>query len=115
MSDTGKDLRSRKCRPCGPGGLPPLAAQQVRTYLASVPQWTQSGDGTRISREYRLADFQAAMDFLRRVAEVAEAEDHHPDIHLTGLRNVTLELWTHALGGLSENDFIVAAKIDALS
>ena len=54
----------------------------------------------------------AGMDFFRRVAEIAEADGHHPDLHLAGYRNVWIELWTHAIGGLSENDFILAAKID---
>jgi 4a-hydroxytetrahydrobiopterin dehydratase len=58
--------------------------------------------------------FQAAMDFFNRVAEVAEEDGHHPDLHLEGYRNVAIELWTHAIGGLSENDFILAAKIDQI-
>jgi 4a-hydroxytetrahydrobiopterin dehydratase len=56
----------------------------------------------------------AGMDFFNRIAEVAEDDNHHPDLHLEGYRNVRIELWTHAIGGLSENDFILAAKIDQL-
>ena len=55
-----------------------------------------------------------ALDFFHRIAQIAEAEDHHPDLHLVGYRNVTIEIWTHAVGGLTENDFILAAKIDQL-
>ena len=56
-----------------------------------------------------------ALDFFQRIAQIAEAEDHHPDLHLVGYRNVTIEIWTHAVGGLTENDFILAAKIDRLA
>jgi 4a-hydroxytetrahydrobiopterin dehydratase len=59
-------------------------------------------------------DFVEAIAFFSRVAQIAEAEDHHPDLHLVGYRNVTIEIWTHAVGGLTENDFILAAKIDAV-
>ena len=59
-------------------------------------------------------DFATALDFFARVGQIAEAEDHHPDLHLTEYRNVSVELWTHAAGGLTENDFVMAAKIDAL-
>jgi 4a-hydroxytetrahydrobiopterin dehydratase len=79
-----------------------------------VPQWRLSDDGKRIRRDWRVKDFATALDFFRRVGEVAESEDHHPDLHLTGYRNVVLELSTHAVGGLTENDFILAAKIDQL-
>jgi 4a-hydroxytetrahydrobiopterin dehydratase len=68
----------------------------------------------RIRREWRVKDFLTALDFFRQVGEVAEAEGHHPDLHLSGYRNVAIELWTHAVGGLTENDFILAAKIDQL-
>ena len=62
----------------------------------------------------RAEDFVTALDFFERIAKIAEDEDHHPDLHLTGYRNIAIELSTHAIGGLSENDFILAAKIDQL-
>ena len=62
----------------------------------------------------RPAPFAVALDFFQRVGQIAEVEDHHPDLHLVGYRNVAIELWTHAVGGLTENDFILAAKIDQL-
>lgn len=111
MVPTQTELSQRSCRPCG-GGLPPLAAEQVQDYLAALPEWALTDDGGRIRREWRVKDFVTALDFFRRIGDIAEREDHHPDLHLTGYRNVAVELWTHALGGLSENDFILAAKID---
>jgi 4a-hydroxytetrahydrobiopterin dehydratase len=79
-----------------------------------MPDWKLTADGKRIRREWRVQDFDTALDFFNRVGKLANEEDHHPDLHLVGYRNVAVELWTHAIGGLSENDFILAAKIDAL-
>jgi 4a-hydroxytetrahydrobiopterin dehydratase len=107
------DLTGKHCAPCE-GGVPPLSPEQVRDYLAAVPQWKLTADGKRLRREWRVKDFATALDFFNRVGQVAEAEDHHPDLHLTGYRNVAIELSTHAVGGLTENDFILAAKIDKL-
>jgi 4a-hydroxytetrahydrobiopterin dehydratase len=113
MTTTATDLRSKCCASCE-GGVPPLPADQVQTYLAALPAWKLSDDGKRIRREWRVQDFVTALDFFNRVAVIAETEDHHPDLHLVGYRNVAIEIWTHAVGGLSENDFILAAKIDTL-
>ena len=113
MSTTPMELSQRRCKSCE-GGVPPLSADQVRDYLNALPNWHLTADGRRIRREWRVKDFAAALDFFGRVGAVAEAEDHHPDLHLVGYRNVAIEIWTHALGGLSENDFILAAKIDQL-
>ena len=110
---TATDLKQKHCRPCE-GGVPPLSEDEVREHLAAVPQWKRTGDGRHIRREWRVKNFAAALDFFQRIGGVAEDENHHPDLHLTGYRNVAVELSTHALGGLSENDFILAAKIDAL-
>jgi 4a-hydroxytetrahydrobiopterin dehydratase len=110
---TANDLRSKRCAPCE-GGVAPLAAEQVKQYLTAVPAWSLTEDGKRLRRQWRVKDFLTALDFFNRIASIAEQEDHHPDLHLVGYRNVTIEIWTHALGGLSENDFILAAKIDAL-
>jgi 4a-hydroxytetrahydrobiopterin dehydratase len=113
MTVTGTDLTRKRCMACE-SGVPPLKPDEVRAYLQAVPQWRPSDDGRRIRREWRVKDFATALDFFRRVGQVAEAEDHHPDLHLTGYRNAAIELTTHAIGGLSENDFILAAKIDQL-
>src|SRR5262245_49406698 len=108
-----EDLAKKKCASCE-GGVPALAPAQIRELQTGVPRWEVTADGKRLRREWRAQDFAAALDFFQRVGQIAEAEDHHPDLHLVGYRNVAIELWTHAVGGLSENDFILAAKIDQL-
>ncbi|HEY7154647.1 MAG TPA: 4a-hydroxytetrahydrobiopterin dehydratase [Gemmataceae bacterium] len=113
MTITATELTRKHCQACE-GGVPALNAEQVREYLAAVTRWRPSDEGRRIRREWRVKDFPTALDFFARVGQVAETEDHHPDLHLTGYRNVAIELSTHAVGGLTENDFILAAKIDQL-
>jgi 4a-hydroxytetrahydrobiopterin dehydratase len=110
----GQELIEKKCVPCE-GGIPALDATEVEALLGSVPDWRLTGEGKRIRREWRAKNFVAAIDFFKKVADLAEAEGHHPDLHLEGYRNVAIEIWTHAIGGLSENDFILAAKIDRIS
>ena len=112
-SPTSCELTRKHCRPCE-GGIPPVPLEQVRRYLAELPGWQLTADGQRLRREWRVQDFLTALDFFQRVGQIAEQEDHHPDLHLVGYRNVAIEIWTHAIGGLSENDFILAAKIDTL-
>jgi 4a-hydroxytetrahydrobiopterin dehydratase len=106
-------LTQKRCAPCE-GGVAPLSREQMPAYLQAVPAWQASADGKRLRREWRVKDFATALDFFYRIGRIAEEEDHHPDLHLTGYRNVAIELSTHAIGGLSENDFILAAKIDRL-
>jgi 4a-hydroxytetrahydrobiopterin dehydratase len=113
MTVTATDLTHKHCRACE-SGVPVLHTEQVYEHLRALPQWRRSDDGRRIRREWRVKDFVTALDFFARVGQVAESEDHHPDLHLTGYRNVAIELSTHAVGGLTENDFILAAKIDQL-
>ena len=103
-------LRDRRCVPCE-RGTPPLGEPRVRELLREVPGW--AAKDARLRRKLKFADFLSAMNFLNRVAEVAEREGHHPDF-CVHYNEVDLTLWTHAIGGLSENDFIVASKIDAL-
>jgi 4a-hydroxytetrahydrobiopterin dehydratase len=107
------ELTGKRCIPCE-GGIPKLSADQVRDHLAAVPAWKVTADGQRIRREWRVMNFVTALDFFNRVGRIAEEEGHHPDLHLSGYRNVAVELSTHAVGGLTENDFILAAKIDTL-
>jgi 4a-hydroxytetrahydrobiopterin dehydratase len=107
------NLSGKKCTPCE-GGVPPLSPDQVKTLLKQVPGWMLTPDGQRIRRQWRVKDFVEGLDFFRRVGELAEAEGHHPDLHLAEYRNVAIEIWTHAANGLTENDFILAAKIDLL-
>lgn len=117
------NLREKKCVPCE-GGVPPLGEAEIGTYLAELdvgwrvlenPVEKQVSDGVskKISRELKFKNFKEAMEFVNKVAAIANEEDHHPDIHIF-YNKVVLELWTHAIGGLSENDFIMAAKIDTL-
>ncbi len=113
MSVSAAELTAKKCTACE-GDTPPLTKEQVAEHLPAVPEWKLTDDGKMIRRKYRFPDFVSAMAFLQKVGELAEQEEHHPDLHLTGYRNVAIELSTHAIGGLSANDFIVAAKIDRL-
>jgi 4a-hydroxytetrahydrobiopterin dehydratase len=110
---TAAELTRKRCVACE-SGVPPLSPEQVRTHLAAVPGWQPTPDGRRIRREWRVKNFAVALDFFNRIGQVAEEENHHPDLHLTGYRQVAVELSTHAVGGLTENDFILAAKIDTL-
>ena len=110
---TIRDLTKTHCTPSKTGGKA-LTVSQLKKYLAVVPHWILAADGKRIRRKWIVKDFLIALDFFNRVGRIAQAEDHHPDMHLRGYRNVIIELSTHDLGGLSENDFIVAAKIDQL-
>lgn len=80
---------------------------------AGVPEWRLEENGTRLARRFELEDFRKAVEFVNRVAEIAEEEGHHPDIAIHWNR-VDLTLWTHKIGGLHENDFILAAKVDRL-
>jgi 4a-hydroxytetrahydrobiopterin dehydratase len=105
------NLSQKHCVPCE-GGTLPLPENAVAEYLRAAPEW-KAIDGKKIAREFKFKDFKAAMAFINKVAEIAEAEQHHPDIYIF-YNLVKLELSTHAIGGLSENDFIVAAKIDLL-
>ena len=103
------NLTQKRCVPCE-GGVPSLAKEEVERLLAQVSGWSFSGKW--ITKEFKFKNFVEAMKFVNRVADIAEAEGHHPDIHIHYNR-VRFDIWTHAIDGLSENDFILAAKIDA--
>lgn len=111
---TSTPLVQRHCVPCE-GGVPPLARAEAERLLPDMPGWALSDDAKRLTRSWRLEDFVEALGLVNRIGDLAEAEGHHPDLHLTGYRNLRVELTTHALGGLSENDFILAAKINELT
>lgn len=106
-----KSLVEKKCVPCE-GDTKPLNADAVRQMLKEVPQWHLGEDGMRIARDFKCKDFVSAMALVNRVAALAEDEGHHPNILIHGWNHVRIETWTHAIRGLSENDFILAAKID---
>ena len=109
-----RTLRSKNCTPCE-GQTSPLTADEINALRQDIDcSWKVSSDAKSISREFILRNFLAGIRFIQDIAAVAEKENHHPDIHLTGYRKLNIVLATHAIGGLSENDFILAAKIDAL-
>ena len=107
------NLTQKRCQPCEGIGKA-LSPEEASAYLESVDRWQMDGTGKMIFREYVMKNFMAAVRLINKIAEVAEAENHHPDLHLVGYRKLKVELSTHALGGLSENDFILAAKINEL-
>jgi 4a-hydroxytetrahydrobiopterin dehydratase len=92
--------------------VPALSRAEADTLIRSIEGWVLDPDAKLITRSWTMKDFMAGIDFFNKVAAVAEAEGHHPDLHLEGYRRVTIGLWTHAVGGLTENDFIMAAKIN---
>jgi 4a-hydroxytetrahydrobiopterin dehydratase len=107
------ELRDLSCAPCPPG-TPPLAAGEVAELLKHLaPGWRVSDDGKSLRRSWRFANFHVTMGFVNAIAWIANAEDHHPDLEV-GYDYCRLALGTHSIGGLSRNDFICAAKIDAL-
>jgi 4a-hydroxytetrahydrobiopterin dehydratase len=108
---TGNELRAKRCIPCE-GGVPKLEGRQIAELLGAIPGWEARDD--RLRRRFTFRDFVTAMRFVNRMADVAEAEGHHPDFTVH-YRQVDVEIWTHAIGGLSENDFVLAAKITPLA
>jgi 4a-hydroxytetrahydrobiopterin dehydratase len=112
-TQTAAELTKKKCVPCE-GGVPKVERAEAEALLGDLPGWRLDDDGLRIRKEWRLKNFNAGIDFFNKVAALAEGEGHHPDLHLTGYRNAAIELTTHAINGLSENDFILAAKIDQI-
>ena len=113
-TQSAQELTGKKCLPCE-GGVEPCTLGEAESQLAELTGWYLTHEGQRIRKDWRVKNFMSGMDFFRQCAEIAEQDGHHPDLHLEGYRNVSVELWTHAIGGLSENDFILAAKIDQLS
>lgn len=105
------DLTAKTCKPCE-GGVEPCSLEFSKSQVAALEDWDLSEDGRMISRRWKLKNFVQAMKLMNMAAEIAEREQHHPDFHLTGYRQLRIDLTTHAIGGLSENDFILAAKID---
>lgn len=107
-----KLLSSQKCLPCE-GNIPPLTEVEIFEHKKQLKDdWNVIG-GKKIHREFSFKNFVDAMKFVNAVANIAEKEEHHPDMHIF-YNKVSIELWTHAVGGLSRNDFIIAAKLDML-
>ncbi len=105
------ELAERECVPCR-GDVLPLTALEIAPLLAQLVAW-KVVDKRHLRKVYTFADFRAALNFVNRVGDVADAADHHPDIEF-GWGRAVITLWTHNINGLSENDFIVAAQIDRL-
>jgi 4a-hydroxytetrahydrobiopterin dehydratase len=102
-------LADKKCVPCR-GGVPPLTAEQIKPLLREVSNW-EAVNHHHLNRTFKFQDFKKALDFVNRVGEIAEQEDHHPDIYLAWGK-VEVTIWTHKIDGLTESDFIFAAKVD---
>ncbi len=107
------NLLDKKCVPCE-GGVSPLGGGVLQSYLSQLKSQWEVVEDKKIKYQFKFKSFKEAVTFVDKVAVLAEEEGHHPDIHIF-YNKVTIELWTHAIGGLSENDFILAAKIENLS
>ena len=103
-------LTEKKCVPCE-GGIPPFSKEETDEYLKKVDNWTY--EDNKIHKTFSFVNFSHTMNFVNKVAELAEGEGHHPDMYVS-YGSCKIILWTHAINGLSENDFILAAKIDRL-
>jgi 4a-hydroxytetrahydrobiopterin dehydratase len=106
------DLASRSCVPCR-GGVPPLDASAIEQLSRQLGGGWRAVNDHHLEKSWRFPDFKQALAFTNRVGELAEEQGHHPDVHL-GWGKVRLELWTHKIDGLTESDFVLAAKIDRL-
>lgn len=104
-------LAEKTCVPCR-GGVPPLRGEALQALLQQVEGWTAVGEH-HLTKNFRFPDFRAALAFVNKVGELAETQDHHPDIFLAWGK-VEITIWTHKIEGLTESDFILAAKIDQL-
>ena len=111
MNDTPK-LTEKHCVPCE-GGMPPLTLEEYSKLLVETPDWSVVEEKI-IKRDFKFKDFKEALEFVNKVGEVAESEGHHPDINLHNWNKVEITLSTHAIKGLTENDFIVAAKLNKI-
>ncbi|MBA3322794.1 MAG: 4a-hydroxytetrahydrobiopterin dehydratase [Pyrinomonadaceae bacterium] len=109
MSD---NLASRACVPCH-GGVPKLEAEEIKRLLPQLRGWEVSGGDHHLKKSYRFPNFRQALELVNRIAAIAEREGHHPDLRF-GWGYCEVELYTHAIDGLSESDFILAAKFDLL-
>lgn len=108
------DLNTKTCVPCKVGE-PRLKNEEFLKYKKEInPNWKIGTTPDKIFREFIFKSFKKAIEFINKVAEVAESQGHHPDIYLHNYKKVTLSLWTHKIGGLHQNDFILASKIDNL-
>lgn len=106
------DLLNQKCKPCE-GGVPPMTQDEIKQYLPKLKEQWELIEDKKISHSFKLKTFRDAIGFVNKIADVAEKEGHHPNIHVL-YNKVKIVLTTHAIGGLSRNDFILGAKIEKL-
>lgn len=106
------NLSQKSCVPCQ-GGVSPLSQEDAQSFLAQTPGWSLTHEGTRLERRFKFKNFKTALAFVNQVGGIAEEEGHHPDICF-GWGYVTVEFYTHKIKGLHENDFVMAAKVNAL-
>ena len=105
------ELSKKSCIPCR-GGVPPLTGDVLKSLVCQVPGW-EVVDEHHLTKSYKLPDFKEALQLVNRIGEIAEQEDHHPDIYLAWGK-VRIDIWTHKINGLTESDFVLAAKINDL-
>ncbi|MBI5457792.1 4a-hydroxytetrahydrobiopterin dehydratase [Candidatus Kaiserbacteria bacterium] len=113
MASNGVDLAQKKCVACE-GGAEPMTPMEAMALLTHLKGWALAKDFKKISKQFKFKNFLEAMEFANKITPIAEAEGHHPDLEI-GWGRVGIELTTHAIKGLSENDFILAAKIDKIA
>ena len=106
------DMFNKRCKPCE-AGIPPLSKERIQTLLSELPEWEVNDDHTVITRKFSFKNFLRTMAFVNAVAYVANQEGHHPDMHV-GYNYCTIDFTTHAIDGLSDNDFICAHRVDEL-
>jgi len=107
------DLSEKKCIPCR-GGVSKLEGDRLQEFFKQVDGWELTNNDTHIVKKFIFKNFREAMDFVNEVGRIAESEKHHPDVFVH-YKEVTIDLWTHKIGGLYDNDFILAAKIDKIT
>ena len=105
------ELAERECVPCR-GGVPPMAGGEIQNLLGQLSEW-EAVDEHHLRKAYRFTNFRETLDFVNRVGELAESQGHHPDICF-GWGKAEITIWTHKIDGLTESDFVLAAKIDNL-
>jgi len=115
MSDEvlGATLRAKKCLPCE-GGVDACSIEQARNWMNGLQDWQLDEAGKKIAKSWKRKNLLDCLEKVNAIGALAEEEAHHPDVHIENYRFLRIEIWTHAIGGLSENDFILAAKIDQI-
>ncbi|KAI5068516.1 hypothetical protein GOP47_0016861 [Adiantum capillus-veneris] len=115
--DAATRLSTKKCVPCNSKDLRPMNEESAKLLSTKVPGWNLVNDNgqLKLKRPWKVRNFVKGIEFFQKIADVAEAEGHHPNLHLENWNDVRVEIWTHAVGGLTENDFILAAKINELN